>query len=698
MKRFIISTAACLALLPMFGAYDTPYYSDMATSSAIDPDWTVVDANADNTTWILDNSNNNLTTVTGAAAGVQYKYSNNNPGDDWIISPAINLEAGKTYKVKVWTKTSKGNENYTLYMSTSSDPEVMKTGTVVKDYASYCNQTWTQLNETVTITESGEYYFGFYEYSEKGKWNVYIRGFYVSEDVLSPAAVSDLTAVAGANRALSATVSWTLPTVDNEGNALTAAMDAVVVERDGSEVARLSGDATQFEDSAEHGLTSGYHTYSVYAIYNGHKGAAKSVTTGYVGPIDPIELPYSTDFNNASDLDIWSVYDVDNDFTSTGFFGWYQRTPNSLIGGVMEIQNSKQGAAQDDWAITPPLKIENAGIYTLYFKGANAQNYYMDLTIYYGNSDSPESMVNEICNITELPNQTNPHSSGKECSYNFVIATPGTYYIGFHAHGSAETPALIRIDDLSVTAGDQLTALPYTAESVSASPMLALPRGYIKVTTAPAVEVTYKVGDSETLLVDSIFKNMTATEASFLLSNAADITVEVSDQTPDMADAFKITEADGTLTAKVIYPTVSQSGDPLLEIESAKIYKDGVVIYEVEESIIPGTTAVYNIPWDEISLQDESAPVYELELSNMSGSSKTVNGYSTGVKTINSNYNSMRYSADEVTLGNAARIVVSDISGKVISRSYGTALSLRDLPRGIYIISANGYAPLKVVK
>jgi hypothetical protein len=123
-----------------------------------------------------------------------------------------------------------------------------------------------------------------------------------------------------------------------------------------------------------------------------------------------------------------------------------------------------------------------------------------------------------------------------------------------------------------------------------------------------------------------------------------------------------------------------------------------VVIYEVEESIIPGTTAVYNIPLDEISLQDESAPVYELELSNMSGSSKTVNGYSTDVKTVNSNYNSMRYSADEVKLGNAVRIVVSDISGKVISRSYGTALSLRDLPRGIYIISANGYAPLKVVK
>jgi hypothetical protein len=702
MKKLLLSTLTLLGMMPnTYGSVEIPYYTDMATAAAVDPDWTIIDNNGDGKTWKVDTKNNNTqSSTTGATYGVMYEYSSKNNGDDWLISPAFHFEAGKTYKVKFWTKVaSSGNaEDYTLYLASSADIASLKAGKVVKDYSSYKVTSWTQANETFTVDETGDYYFGFYEHSVANRYSVYISAFYVAENISYPSSVTNLTATAGADRALEATIKWTLPTTDDEGNALIGAADAVVVERNGEEIARLDGDATSFVDTAETGLTSGFHTYSVYVIYGGVSGIAKSVTTGYVGPIEPIALPYSTNFDSADDFDLWKTYDIDEDYKNS-YFGWcYQKGNTSLITNYICIKNTKQGLAQDDWAVTPPLKFDRAGYYNLSFKGANNCNYYMDMTIYFGQGDKPSDLTNKIVYINQLANQVNAHSSGTACSYNFVVAEPGVYYIGFHAHGDAELTADIRIDDLSVSQGAELAQLPYSAEAVSQTANLAIPVGYIKVETSPAdAAVTMVAGENETAINQGVNRNDAIADAYFKFDKAVDaVNIAVSDQTPAMADDFFVKAADGALTADITLPTKTKAGEDLFEITSASIYLNDELVADIDQTLTPG--AKLKVDLGEAG-DDLVSTKYELVLANLSGKSITENGYTTSVISISDAQSSMHYANATITLDRAADIVVTDISGKVIRRAASaTALSLRDLSRGVYIVTANGYKPMKFIK
>ena len=68
MKQFYLALAA-LAAAPVWAA-TPPYYSDMgsAPAAAIDPEWTIINENSASNTWVYDNTNDNLTKVTGAPA------------------------------------------------------------------------------------------------------------------------------------------------------------------------------------------------------------------------------------------------------------------------------------------------------------------------------------------------------------------------------------------------------------------------------------------------------------------------------------------------------------------------------------------------------------------------------------------------------------------------------------------------------
>ncbi len=702
MKKLLLSTLTLLGMMPnTYGSVEIPYYTDMATAAAVDPDWTIIDNNGDGKTWKVDTKNNNTqSSTTGATYGVMYEYSSKNNGDDWLISPAFHFEAGKTYKVKFWTKVAKETnaEDYTLYLASSADIASLKAGKVVKDFSSYTVTSWTQANETFTVDETGDYYFGFYEHSVVNRYSVYISAFYVAENISYPSSVTNLTATAGADRALEATIKWTLPTTDDEGNALIGAADAVVVERNGEEIARLDGDATSFVDTAETGLTSGFHTYSVYVIYGGVKGLVKSVSSAYVGPVEPFDLPYSINFDNSSEFDLWKTYDVDNDKNTNGYFAWFCNN-KSVSNGYLNIQNTtRQGKAQDDWAVTPPLKLDRAGYYNLSFKGANCSVYYMDMTIYYGQGDNPSDLTNKIVYINQLANKSNVHTDGQDCSYNFVVAEPGVYYIGFHAHGDATTQSDIRIDDLSVSQGAELAQLPYSAEAVSQTANLAIPVGYIKVETSPAdAAVTMVAGENETAINQGVNRNDAIADAYFKFDKAVDaVNISVSDQTPAMADDFFVKAADGALTADITLPTKTKAGEDLFEITSASIYLSDELVADIDQTLIPG--AKLKVDLGEAG-DDLVSTKYELVLANLSGKSITENGYTTRVISISDAQSSMHYANATITLDRAADIVVTDISGKVIRRAASaTALSLSDLSRGVYIVTANGYKPMKFIK
>ncbi len=188
--------------------------------------WTTLDANGDGDNfgakkWAWANSGNfcyNLTS--GVTEG----------SDDWAISPAFELEAGRQYEI-----------TYTLcgYVSSAKnipvDIRLMTSNSEAQPdaflIAQYPPETGGTTNKSdlytaiFTPTENGTYYIGFeitaaYDSSAYGKITLHKFAIQALQKASAPGALSAFSVTPGADGAESATISFTLPENDADGNPL----------------------------------------------------------------------------------------------------------------------------------------------------------------------------------------------------------------------------------------------------------------------------------------------------------------------------------------------------------------------------------------------------------------------------------------------------------------------------------------------
>lgn len=131
-------------------ALDVPVVLDPATENdfAI---WTVIDADADGTSWYFAGEN-----TVGGAAGAD-------GANDWLISPKLNLEAGKNYKLsflyQAQAMLAAPNESFAIYLGTANDAAAMTT-----QITSITDTTGSvELVElSFTVPANGEYFLGWH--------------------------------------------------------------------------------------------------------------------------------------------------------------------------------------------------------------------------------------------------------------------------------------------------------------------------------------------------------------------------------------------------------------------------------------------------------------------------------------------------------------------------------------------------------
>lgn len=394
-----LSALFLTGLLPLMAfaqAKETPYASSMTIADG----WTNYDVNEDNKTWADDNSSYTWS-GSGYTTGIKYSYHGSNAGNDWRISPAIHLEAGKEYKLKVMAKSGSFGENFKITLGTENTVANLAEGTVLLDVENHKQSSFKRELAVFTVPATGDYYFGAQCYSAADKYYLYMTAFEVCENVFAPAAPAKLTCTPGEERALTAKLTWELPTTDNDGAALPegASFDEVVVMRDGQAVASLDGAATEWNDDASHGLTSGYHRYEVYVVVNGAKSAAAAVDSKYIGPVEPSALPYTFDFTaidqETFDL-LWASVKGRN---STSSNNWDMYT-SSYYGNAIKYYGGN-GKVQDDWLISPQVKITEPGIYRL--KTSMKYGYDTKLEIYFGAGNSIGGYTEVVKTITNIP-------------------------------------------------------------------------------------------------------------------------------------------------------------------------------------------------------------------------------------------------------------------------------------------------------
>ena len=208
---------------------ELPYQNGLNTADAF-AEFGVLDINNDNKTWSFSSSKK----------AAQYTYNEDSDGDDWLISPAIKLEAGKKYRfaIDVAAASAKYPERFEVKMGIEPKVSALTTEVIpstVVDFAEFAT-----LDKEVTVSETGYYHFGVHAISDADEYFLFVKNFLLEAvaDPAAPAAVSNFEAVPTEDK-LEVTVSFTAPTQTVGGDALSD-LGGFIIRRDGKTIKNLS--------------------------------------------------------------------------------------------------------------------------------------------------------------------------------------------------------------------------------------------------------------------------------------------------------------------------------------------------------------------------------------------------------------------------------------------------------------------------
>lgn len=699
MMKFYKSLLTCgvaLASVSAAWAAGVPYSSHLVdgTSKSVDSNWTIVDNNADKKTWAYAASDAHTDTDC-----LKYTYGSGE-ADDWAISPGFELTAGTEYSISYFLKEYKaigsGTEILKVYVADSNDIAALKEGLLVT-YEKNMGNVYQFRKQTFTPEQTGTYYVAFQACSPKNQWYIYLRDFTIKENVLTPSSVTDLQVVAGENKALKATLSWTLPVTDEDGNVLEDGLSAVKVRRNGELIATLPGDATSYVDNEI--PEGGIYVYSVVADINGVESTSVNVTTSWIGPKVAQALPYTEDFTDEDRFNnLWGFVDVDEDCVATKLsnpvppykFGWCMHV--QLGSNRWPVIYAPAGAGSDfnDWMISAPLKFPGAGKYKVAFKisrySTGAEDCLLDICL--GNGDTPDALANVIGTIEKITSTELNPKSGELKEYEVEVSEKGTYYIGFHAltpatakerriHIGAFSVELVELYD-----APEVLEVPFdsaTAEDwqpVSELSFSLLP-GYYHASYDTTGDVEFEAENAEANFnFHDEFVVVKATEecvSNFSTSSLfSSFSIVAADHTPADAQDVVYAVKDGLLTFEWTNPSTNRLGERLYEIVGAKILDGEEICGELAECE-PGARNSLSIPYSSAANlranSEATESAYSLVLHNLSGESRV---------SINKDIISAILSVE----GDEAESVIYSLDGRVITTSAPE--------RGVYIRISNG--------
>lgn len=284
-RYFTLLTAAAIALSA--AATGDPeqggtYENNIMTEEEFD-EFLIIDANNDNATWTYDEDN--------AEGRVRYNTDKTTPKDDWLISPAIHLEAGKEYKITIDMRVRNKEEVFELKYGTERSvagmtDEIIGPTTLV-------NTDGIRMIEFLTVETTGDYYFGIHAMSPADRSYIYFQYLGISSpvDVKAPGMVTGMKITPDIDGGGSAVVSFHTPAITVDGDPLTE-ITYIELFRDKERIQTFTAPGIdvdfswtdEFDDYTEYGDRDpmGNHSWSVL-VYNS-SGSGKRVTAeGFIG-------------------------------------------------------------------------------------------------------------------------------------------------------------------------------------------------------------------------------------------------------------------------------------------------------------------------------------------------------------------------------------------------------------------------------
>lgn len=375
----------------------------------------------------------------------------------WLTTPAFELEAGRQYSLECMMQTWDPFliPNFEIYV-VDAPVAASNVAAVEASTPIYSQTEWTaKKNEYIPfnlddkIEGSGTKYLAFHvSGSCQGRFSIAkLTVFSASPALPAPLAPTDLKAVAAPDGELAVDLSWTLPTTDDSGAALTGdnAITAVYVYRDGAKapIATLEDAVSTYTDTEVTGLTAGNHTYAVsVANANGKSPLTEEVASGWVGPWSFTETTLTVD--NSKPETAWSYL---NNGASVTVRDQSVTISGTTISKAVQTWNFSLVQDVDTWISSPALNVTPGRSYKISFYyrfNPSTDTEIGSLTAYMSSSRAAASADDALAaqSDTEVLNVSAPKGTvNSNTPWQYVVfkgykadATPA--YLNFHMAGN----------------------------------------------------------------------------------------------------------------------------------------------------------------------------------------------------------------------------------------------------------------------
>lgn len=238
-----------------------PYYQSFDDESSFET-MKVIDSNKDGLTWKWgEQSMFNPQGVAICDPG----YSDFDVDfDDWLLTPLVKLEAGKSYKVSFKVMGTCWDSDYIEVLYGTGDDVSKYKSILPKTEITFTNK-FQEYSAVITSDKAQEIRIGFHHTAEYADGSMKIDDIIISAPTTmsSPAECTDLEVIPHPTGELEATVRFTTPSVDKQGNQLSSITKAEI-SCDGIVVKTIENPEVGSVQEAKINVTgNGTHTFSV---------------------------------------------------------------------------------------------------------------------------------------------------------------------------------------------------------------------------------------------------------------------------------------------------------------------------------------------------------------------------------------------------------------------------------------------------
>ena len=260
----------------------TPVFAtDFNAASDLDQ-FTILDANGDDISWTHYFSGSN-----GAA---RCRYNSSASMDDWLITPALELEGGKKYVVQYRTGANglSYTESIEVLLGTAPSPDAM---TEVISEPVDLNFLWVTAEMTykvITPAVTGTYYIGFHGISQPDQYWLYVDDIAIGDVAMVdiPGKITDFHYTPTPGSPYKGTVAFKAPAVNVVDEALSS-ITKIEVTIDGELAYTLDNPAPGEEISFEIDFGMAGNYYFVVTAYNNLGAGPAAQEIVYAGTLQP---------------------------------------------------------------------------------------------------------------------------------------------------------------------------------------------------------------------------------------------------------------------------------------------------------------------------------------------------------------------------------------------------------------------------